>query len=51
VWHAGRASPLAKLPGWIQESLIVAGSFGDAFGRIHRFVRNMKAQQPRQGTA
>ena len=46
--HAGSApnkkGPLQKLPGWIQESLVVSSSFGDAFSRLHRFVRGMSAQ-------
>ena len=41
----GGPSPLAKLPGWIQESLVVASGFGDAFGRIHRFARSMREQR------
>ena len=42
--HGGGA-PTQKLPGWIQESLVVSSSFGDAFSRLHRFVRGMTAQQ------
>ena len=35
--------PLAKLPGWIQQSLQVSPSFGDAFGRLARFSKAMAA--------
>lgn len=35
--------PLGKLPGWIQQSLDVSPSFGDAFARLHRFTRAMKS--------
>ena len=35
--------PLRKLPEWIQESLTVCKSFGDAYGRLHRFHRQMLA--------
>ncbi|BDA42655.1 ATP-dependent DNA helicase DDX11 [Coccomyxa sp. Obi] len=41
-WTAGGAhAPLHKLPGWIQESLVVASGFGDAYSRLSRFVRSM----------
>lgn len=33
--------PLRKLPEWIQGSLIVCKSFGDAYGHLHRFHRQM----------
>ena len=33
--------PLRKLPEWIQGSLTVCKSFGDAYGRLHRFHRQM----------
>ena len=33
--------PLRKLPEWIQGSLIVCKTFGDAYGRLHRFHRQM----------
>ncbi|DBA85066.1 TPA: hypothetical protein ACH3X2_005791 [Trebouxia sp. C0005] len=33
--------PLRKLPEWIQGSLIVCNTFGDAYGRLHRFHRQM----------
>ena len=39
VWDG----PLGKLPGWIQQSLDVSPSFGDAFARLHRFARAMKS--------
>ena len=39
VWDG----PLGKLPGWIQQSLDVSPSFGDAFARLHRFTRAMKS--------
>lgn len=32
---------LKKLPQWIQESLCTCKTFGDAFGRLHRFHRQM----------
>jgi hypothetical protein len=35
--------PLAKLPGWIQQSLQVSPSFGEAFGRLARFSKVMAA--------
>lgn len=35
--------PLRKLPRWIQGSLTVCKSFGDAYGRLHRFHRQMLA--------
>ena len=35
--------PLRKLPEWIQGSLTVCKSFGDAYGRLHRFHRQMLA--------
>ena len=35
--------PLRKLPTWIQGSLTVCRSFGDAYGRMHRFHRQMLA--------
>ena len=37
--------PLAKLPGWIQQSLQVAGGFGEAYGKLVRFSRGMEAKQ------
>ncbi|PRW20458.1 putative ATP-dependent RNA helicase DDX11 [Chlorella sorokiniana] len=37
--------PLAKLPGWIQQSLQVPRSFGDAFGKLARFSRCMAAAE------
>ena len=39
VWDG----PLGKLPGWIQQSLAVSPSFGDAFARLHRFTHAMKS--------
>ena len=39
---AGSSGPLKKLPAWIQDSLVVAGSFGEAFGRLSRFARTMQ---------
>lgn len=33
--------PLRKLPLWIQESLCTCRTFGDAYGRLHRFHRQM----------
>ena len=45
-WAANRAgviSPRQKLPGWIQESTVVAGSFGDAYSKLARFCRNMQS--------
>ena len=33
--------PLKKLPEWIQGSLTVCNTFGDAYGRLHRFHRHM----------
>lgn len=33
--------PLRKLPEWIQDSLTVCKTFGDAYGRLHRFHRQM----------
>ncbi len=35
--------PLRKLPEWIQGSLTVCNTFGDAYGRLHRFHRQMLA--------
>lgn len=35
------AGPLRKLPEWIQGSLTVCKSFGDDYGRLHRFHRQM----------
>ena len=35
--------PLRKLPTWIQGSLTVCRSFGDAYGRMHRFHRQTLA--------
>ena len=35
--------PLRKLPEWIQCSLTVCNTFGDAYGRLHRFHRQMLA--------
>ena len=40
-YSAGGSGPLKKLPGWIQQSLVATGSFGEAFGRLHKFARNM----------
>ena len=34
--------PLRKLPDWVQGSLTVCKSFGDAYGRLHRFHRQMQ---------
>eukprot|EP00887_Chlorella_sp_A99_P000340 scaffold13.g340.t1 len=39
------AGPLAKLPGWIQQSLHVSGGFADAFGRLVRFCKQLSAAQ------
>ena len=33
--------PLRKLPIWIQQSLCTCKTFGDAYGRLHRFHRQM----------
>ena len=35
--------PLRKLPAWIQGSLTVCRRFGDAYGRLHQFHRQMLA--------
>ena len=35
--------PLRKLPEWIQGSLTVCKSFGEVYGRLHRFHRQMLA--------
>ena len=35
------SGPLRKLPMWIQESLCTCKTFGDAYGRLHRFHRQM----------
>ena len=32
---------LAKLPGWIQQSLVVCPTFGDAYGRLVKFYKGM----------
>lgn len=37
--------PLAKLPGWIQQSLQVPRGFGEAFGKLARFSRTMAAAE------
>lgn len=34
---------LAKLPGWIQQSLVACPKFGDAYGRLVRFYKGMAA--------
>lgn len=34
--------PLRKLPAWIQDSLVVCTTFGDGYGRLHRFHRQMR---------
>lgn len=34
---------LSKLPGWIQQSLVVSPKFGDAYGRLVRFYKGMAA--------
>ena len=39
------AGPLAKLPGWIQQSLHVSTGFGDAFGRLVRFCKQRAAAE------
>ncbi|CAK0764311.1 hypothetical protein CVIRNUC_003145 [Coccomyxa viridis] len=39
---AGSSGTLKKLPTWIQDSLMVVGSFGEAFGRLSRFARTMQ---------
>jgi chromosome transmission fidelity protein 1 len=39
----GWDGPLGKLPAWIQTSLVVAPNFGDAYARLHRFTRAMRA--------
>jgi len=36
--------PLAKLPGWIQQSLEVPRGFGDAYGKLVRFYKGMQAE-------
>lgn len=33
--------PLAKLPQWIQESLVVAKEFGEAYGKMAKFYKSM----------
>ena len=38
-----RYSPLLKLPLWIQESLVVARHYGDAHGRLSRFVHMLSS--------
>lgn len=35
------AGPLRKLPEWIQGSLTVCNSFGEAYGQLHQFHRQM----------
>lgn len=42
---SGRAweCPLAKLPGWIQQSVAVTPTFGDAYARLHGFARAMSS--------
>ena len=42
---ADARGPLAKLPGWIQQSLQVPRGFGDAQGRLARFARGMAAAE------
>ena len=37
--------PLAKLPGWIQQSLQACRSFGEAFGKLAQFSRAMAAAE------
>ena len=37
--HGRLAGPLEQLPAWIQQSLEVAPSFGEAFGRLARFCK------------
>jgi len=37
------SGPVAKLPGWIQQSLIPTKGFGDAYGRLVRFYKGMRA--------
>jgi chromosome transmission fidelity protein 1 len=36
---------LAKLPGWIQQSLVACPKFGDAYGRLVRFYKGMAAAE------
>lgn len=43
--RSGFTGPLAKLPGWIQQSLQVTRSFGEAFGKLARFSRGMVAAE------
>lgn len=37
------AGPLAKLPGWVRESLVGCGGFGEAYGQLARFFRSVEA--------
>lgn len=45
----GLSGPLKKLPEWIQGSLTVCKSFGDAYGRLHRFHRHMLTASTSEG--
>ena len=36
---------LAKLPGWIQQSLVACPKFGDAYGRLVKFYKGMAAAE------
>lgn len=46
----GLSGPLRKLPEWIQGSLTVCKSFGDAYGRLHRFYRQMLTASTNEGS-
>jgi hypothetical protein len=37
--YATPSGPVKKLPGWIQESLVTANSFGEAYKNLHQFFR------------
>lgn len=45
----GLSGPLRKLPAWIQGSLTVCKSFGDAYRRLHRFHRQMLTASKSEG--
>ncbi|GAQ88396.1 Helicase [Klebsormidium nitens] len=38
------SGPAKKLPGWIQDSLVTAGTFGEAYKKLHQFFKARELQ-------
>ena len=49
--RGGFTPPLSQLPPWIQQSLVVSRSYGDAHARLARFFQSMAAAEAAEATA